>query len=282
MVEPPSTRNTKDAMAELAKLDEDGPPLSSKPKALKLSDLVEKEDVLQPRTSSLMYARRRSQGHVKTLVEAVTRTGKALDPILIGSFGKQWVVLDGHHRLEAYKAAKWKGPVPVKVADLRGRGIDRVKEAMVLSAKSNVKDKLAMSPQDKLDAGWRFTVLNPTLSKREVAEITTLSTSTVGKMRVVRKKLGESESDEEMAGLPWWIAQQRSQGTERKDRKEDHWKAQEEKIRRICIHLQKVQQKVEPWDLALALERLFPHLLDELDDALGTLRGRIKPDIPDL
>ena len=38
----------------------------------------------------------------------------------------------------------------------------------------------------------------------------------------------------------------------------------------------------EPWDLARALERLFPHLLEELDDALGTIRGRIKPEGPEL
>jgi hypothetical protein len=276
MVDAPSTLKTSEDMAALAKLDEEGPANEAKPKALKLSELTAKENVLQPRTSSLMVAHRRSKDHVKTLAEAVKRTGQPLDPIIVGSFGKHWVVLDGHHRLEAYKAVKWKKPVPVTVANLKRRGMDRVREAMVLSAKANIKDKLAMSAHDKLDNGWRLTVLNPTLSKSEVAEITTLSPSTVGTMRAAKRALSEALSDEELAGMPWWIARDRWKGNQRKDSKEDHWQAREEAIRRICIHLGKVQQQVDPWDLARALERLYPHLLDELDDALGTLRGRIK------
>lgn len=275
MVEAPSTYETADFIAKLIKLDESKPAPTSKPKALPLRDIKEVPAVLQPRTSSLMYAKRQSEDHVKVLVAAIKRSKKPLDPITVVSFGDKWFALDGHHRLEAYRAAKWNKLIPVKVADLKRRGTKRVQEAMALSTASNVKDKLPMSRDDKLDQAWRFTVLFPDMPKSSVADTTSVSTASISNMRKAAKALLNSEGTnrDDLASKQWRIARMRWEQKLGKALDQTSSAQDERNITLIVRGLKDVIWKATGWQLVLALERTQPHLLEELEEALQRRKG---------
>ena len=131
----------------------------------------------------------RSNDHVKEMFRVLRSSGQPLDPIQIVSMGSKWFVIDGHHRLEAYRLAKWKKPIPVKALPLNSRREARVKEAELLSVRFNVKDKLPMNSFDKVDTAWRLTVCYGDLSKESVSQTTTVSTSSIASMRRAKKAL---------------------------------------------------------------------------------------------
>jgi ParB-like chromosome segregation protein Spo0J len=284
MVEAPSTRETSEVIAKLIKLDESKPAPTTKPKLLQLRDIKEVPEVLQPRTSSLMYAQRQSQEHVKVLVAAIKRRKKPLDPITVVSFGDKWFALDGHHRLEAYRIAKWKAPVPVTVAALKRKGAKRVQEAMALSAASNVKDKLPMSRDDKLDVAWRLTALFPDMPKGQVAETASVSTATIANMRkALRALLNPAETNrDDLAGKQWRIARMRWEQKLGKEVDQSSSAQDERNITLIVKGLKDVIWKATGWQLVLALERTQPHLLEELEEALQRRKDYGAGELPEL
>ena len=77
---------------------------------------------------------------------------RALDPIVVTAIGKQFFVIDGHHRLDAYHTAQWKGPVPVKHYN------GTLKEAEATALRLNVKNKLPMTRDARSEAAWRMVV----------------------------------------------------------------------------------------------------------------------------
>ena len=79
-------------------------------------------------------------------------TTRALDPIVVAAIGKQYFVLDGHHRLDAYHTAQWKGPVPVSCYS------GTLKEAEAAALRLNVKNKLPMTRDGRSEAAWRMMV----------------------------------------------------------------------------------------------------------------------------
>lgn len=124
-----------------------------------------------------------NHGHVSNLKAALKR-GDVLDPI---SVRKQedgmFVVLDGHHSLEAYQQAHWERGVPVLVyACTEAQG-------QLVAIRENSKHRLQMADEDKSDWAWRLTCEQPGLSKAEVSRICNRGPSTIGRMRPVRDKL---------------------------------------------------------------------------------------------
>ena len=146
---------------ELLRLDRFSRPNRPLPTELSL-DAIKVIDVLfQPRESSLLFRAGASEEHVENMARVVAQ-GRLLAPLVVAAFGTSWVLLDGHHRYQAYLEADHRKPVPVEVAESALSGESRVKWAVTLSIELNSRDKLSMSARDKMEAAWRLTVLDAT------------------------------------------------------------------------------------------------------------------------
>ena len=113
----------------LAKLSTTGS-RSDTPDVLEIRQIKEMPNVFQPRFDSIWFAPGRSEGHVADLAK-IPKAGRSLDPVTVMAFGQHWVLVDGHHRMAAYKEAGGPKAVPVVVlrSDLRGK--DRVEWAKI-------------------------------------------------------------------------------------------------------------------------------------------------------
>ena len=124
----------------------------------------------------------RSADHVESLLEAIKSSPHhTLDPIVVWWSGKCFRVIDGHHRLEAYRRAA-KQPklrveaIPVIVFE------GTLERAIAEAIRSNAKDKLAMTQEDKLNAAWRMSI-DGGVSRKDVWKYTGASTGSVSAMR---------------------------------------------------------------------------------------------------
>lgn len=124
----------------------------------------------------------RSADHVDNLLEAIKSSPHhTLDPIVVWWSGKCFRVIDGHHRLEAYRRA-------AKQPKLRVAGIPVIvfegtlERAIAEAIKGNAKDKLAMTREDKLNAAWRMSI-DGGVSRKDVWKYTGASTGSVSAMR---------------------------------------------------------------------------------------------------
>lgn len=124
----------------------------------------------------------RSADHVENLLEAIKSSPQhELDPITVWWSGKCFRVIDGHHRLEAYRRAA-KQPkhrteaIPVTVFE------GSIERAIAEAIKGNAKDKLSMTREDKLNAAWRMSI-DGGISRKDVWKYTGASTGSVSAMR---------------------------------------------------------------------------------------------------
>ena len=157
--------------------------------SLALSDIETDEATFQWRTGSNIED---SSRHTQTLARILGDNHKPLDPILVVPRGAGFVVIDGHHRLEAYREAGWDRPIPVEIFQ------GTLAEAELEALRRNIKDKLPMTQEDKLEAAWRL-VLGQRLSKAKINELTSVSNGTIGNMRHTLKRHGF----ETVEGLSW-------------------------------------------------------------------------------
>ncbi len=115
--------------------------------------------------------------HVKKLARAVSIQGE-LDPIVVIKLGKKFVCVDGHHRVEAYKDAKW-------TKEIRCEWFGgTVREAVDESMRRNAKDRLNVPTADRLEAAWRRVLLGWG-SKAEIVRLCNVGDGTVAQMRRV-------------------------------------------------------------------------------------------------
>lgn len=100
----------------------------------------------------------------------------------------RFVVIDGHHRLTAYREARWKNPIPVEVF---GGTPD---EARLAALEGNVRDKLPLSKPEKSEAAWKLVNEN-TLSKAQIVKLGLAADGTVATMRKIRRKIIDEGKD---------------------------------------------------------------------------------------
>lgn len=161
--------------------------LEASPTELRLGDIREAPAVFQVRYESLAFAPGHSAKHIEGLTRAL-RNGGPLDPVSVVAFGNEWYLVDGHHRLQAYRRAEWNDPIPTTAHTSVERGLARIHWAQALSLAENKKDRLNISPSDRQDAAWRR-VLQGHGSISEISSASGISTRTVSNMREAKKVL---------------------------------------------------------------------------------------------
>ncbi|WP_164762760.1 ParB N-terminal domain-containing protein [Mesorhizobium sp. M7A.F.Ca.MR.245.00.0.0] len=150
------------------------------PPELHLQDIETMPALFQPRGGI-------SERHVSELVKAIKAVG-ALDPVTVLMVGSRFVLIDGHHRMEAYGAAQWVRPVPVRYFE------GTPEEAVLAAGEANSKAKLPMDNTDRQNFAWRL-VLIDRHSIAKVARASGISAAQVTIMRRAKKTLGEQAGD---------------------------------------------------------------------------------------
>jgi len=238
--------NYSDASSALAglreRLSKGTPPTLQSPKTLPLDDIGIIAELFQPR--DMRHDQLQSTYHIETLAKAVVvNKNHTLDPISVWWTGDSWVVIDGHHRLDAYKLhqenLKEPGPrqgrrkhmsdkreaslvmqVPVAVFD------GTILEATLHSTAANSQDKLAMSKDSKLTRAWQLVTVDwEDLTLKSISKSCAIHDRSVSNMRAVWRKAQATCDEEQLAdlkSLSWRQAQHWD-----KDAEESPWGGQE-------------------------------------------------------
>jgi hypothetical protein len=223
-----------------------------------------------------------SDDHILTLARAIQR-GDTMPPILVFPVGRDYYVMDGHHRLAAYDTAKWSKPIPAHVFN------GDLKTAERVALRANNKDKLALTPEDRTEAAWRLVrQRDPQDSIKSIMEDTGASKGTVNTMRATMRKLEElGNSPEDISAMSWANARWNAKGG-REDHEHADWIEAEadklvEDIRRFKLGTRFTKN---PDVTALALTKLNPALPEALMMEWGPEPGfdphENDPDNPDI
>lgn len=153
------------------------------------------ENLFQPRAIA--------EWHLTGLVAAV-KSKRTLPPLLVYRVGKRAFLLDGHHRLEAYRRARVDDPVPVEF--FQGSPA----EAVLAARKANSEPKLPMSVTERHDDAWRLVKLGRH-SKSEIQGAANISHGSVAAMRVALSALGQEEAE---GCRTWREAREKAKGKE--------------------------------------------------------------------
>ncbi|WP_119306148.1 ParB/Srx family N-terminal domain-containing protein [Cohaesibacter haloalkalitolerans] len=205
------------------------PPENSEPQNLPLDAIKTEYEIFQPRAEC-------SGHHIRTLKSAISaRDGKPLNPLTVWYSGKNWYVIDGHHRLEAYKLFNEDNPqrpllsVPVKAFH------GSLSQAICHSAEANSRDKLPMRQTDKSNIAWRLVCLDDnSLKAARIAEAASVSRRTIQTMRKAFRKLVEMTDKEdlqnysksELINLSWFEADRLARGEQSSDWQPDAFEQQ--------------------------------------------------------
>ena len=266
------------------RLSEGKPEPSQHPTKLPLDSIGVIPELFQPR--DMRHDKLQSTYHIESLVRAIyANSTHLLNPLSVWWAGESWVVIDGHHRLDAYKAYQEylttnKTPkghpkhmahnserltemqVPVRV--LSGT----VLEATLHSTAANSQDKLPMSKDSKLTRAWQLVTVDwEDLTLKSISKSCAIHDRSVSNMRAVWRKAQATCDEEQLAdlkSLSWRQAQHWD-----KDAEESLWggKEVEAETNRLRDSLVKTFGKTLLHKAAMfaeALKRYSPALAREL------------------
>lgn len=129
-------------------------------------------EVFQPRELSL--------SHVDTLTETLSSSFD-LDPIIVLREKKYWLVIDGHHRLAAYRRANRK-EVPCR------EFLGNIAAALLATTRDNAKDTLNMTKREKCERAWTLLIEQGNgMDHWQIAKATGVSKRTVDTMMATLK-----------------------------------------------------------------------------------------------
>ncbi len=188
------------AMRELRKL----PPQScaGMPDVLPLSAITIHGVVFQPRTMS--------EHHVHGLTKIIRNQGK-VTPVVVWPAGEQVILLDGHHRIEAYRKAEKTDAIPVEYFE------GTADDALARSGELNTPLKLPMTTEERQNFARRMETLGD-YSLAEIVLKSGVSKAQVARMRSARRKLGD------LAQCFGTWAAARKHAEEPEERGSDEWK----------------------------------------------------------
>ncbi|MBY3053347.1 ParB/RepB/Spo0J family partition protein [Rhizobium laguerreae] len=163
--------------------------LNNEPNRLPLSQLVELPKVFQIRSAEV------DERHVSDLLKALNIHG-ALDPIVVWRCGRRNFVVDGHHRVAAYRL--WRKSKELPVVFFKGT----VDEAIEHAETVNGKATLGITYEERSNYAWKLVVhaeLLGRLSKAQLVKRANIAKGTIDNMRAAFAALGERA-----VSLPGW------------------------------------------------------------------------------
>ncbi len=214
---------------------------------LSLQDITSVPELFQPRGMS--------ERHISDLVRAIQNAGE-VDPVTVMQIGQRVILIDGHHRIEAYQQAGRTSDIPVRYFG------GTLEEAVLEAGQANSKAKLPMTSQERHDYAWRLVLLGKH-SKADIARASGISSSSVANMRRVRKELG----DHAVEYRSWWQARERAQGAGNEVLDEDREQWKEELAERFADQLARsfsTKLAHHPEVAAMALAAYFGRRLPEV------------------
>lgn len=148
---------------------------------LPLSEIIARPDLFQVRGTT-------DAKHVADLADIIRSTESDLDPLLLIELGEEAVVVNGHHRVAAYRAVYGDSdpthPVPVRWF------VGNPVQALTKATGENSKSCLVMTREQRKDAATRLAgMVGTALSKAELSRVTGLSTTTIAEIRAGLKKV---------------------------------------------------------------------------------------------
>ncbi|MBW4708674.1 ParB/RepB/Spo0J family partition protein [Roseobacter sp. YSTF-M11] len=122
--------------------------------------------------------------HVGELIKVLKNTGK-LDELTLWEDAEtgELVLVDGHHRLEAYRQQKWAKNVPAVVHRCT------LDEARLLALAENTKIRLPLTNGERADVAWKLVCLGETYSRQQTVKASGMSDGTIATMRRTRRQL---------------------------------------------------------------------------------------------
>lgn len=186
-IETPSHRQTPAAFRKLAKAAL-APSRADVPAALPMDAIQHAPDLFQPRHDSVAYAPGKSEAHIAKLAKA-PKAGRPLDPVTVAAMGDTWYLVDGHHRIQAYREAGWTELVPVKAEQSETSGAERVEWAIRLSLADNGKDRLPLGDADRQTRAWQAVARGAPGSQAGLAATYGISPRSIAYMREAKKTL---------------------------------------------------------------------------------------------
>ena len=156
------------------------------PTTLSLTQIAPASLLFQPRSNLDVR-------HIRVLKTAlVNNDSNCLDPLIVWWSGKNWRLIDGYHRYEAYKAfMKERGylpDIPVKV--FRG-GLN---QAITHSIRCNSKNKLPMQSFEKSERAWKLLALNTGMTQKEIYQACGVSKRLVATMASALRALPKDQN----------------------------------------------------------------------------------------
>jgi hypothetical protein len=156
-------------------------PEDTKVVRLKATEIETHPVLFQPR-EFLVFRRDRTNSetdpeYVKDLQKRISIKGE-LDPLTVIKLDTAWVIVDGHHRLAAYRELGWKQPLRCLWFDGTAR------QAMDAAAESSLVLKLTAARADRDEMAWQR-VLMGGWRREDIRKICCVSPNLITRMRKV-------------------------------------------------------------------------------------------------
>ncbi len=223
-----------------------------RPRKLPIDDIHVADQVFQPRMTQYNLAA--SLDHVKTLVSDLRAQKKPFDAVTVIPIGQRFFVIDGHHRLSAYRAAGWNKDIPVAVRPIS------LDEARKVALAMNLKGKLSLTMEDKQENAWRLTKSGET--KQRTSDLTLVSTSNIGNMRKLLARL--KAADHDVDNMTWRQARRADKAPDN-DFDRDAWVNEEAKsLSEKLLKSAGTKLVDNPEVLAEAIRMISPRLVTAL------------------
>ena len=200
------------------------------------------------------------QKHTLELARILKDQDKPLEPILVTPIGSGFYVVDGHHRLQAYRTARWEKTIPVVYFE------GTVQEACLEAFRLNCKNKLPMTIDDKREAAWRL-LKDGKMSQTTISTETSVSLRTISTRSKTLKDFGERVRE-----LTWRRAKSLKWVSEEELPDMETWKEKKAQAmtKQLLKNLTKDAYKY-PDVLAMALRQIDDNLAQALRGALNDL-----------